>query len=39
MGDGVFLRIAEFGWWREAKFLRSEDGGGVESREWQRTRG
>ena len=39
MGDGVFLRISEFERWRGAKFLRWEDDGGVESREWRRTRG
>ena len=39
MGDGVFLRNAEFERWRGANFLWLEDDGGVESREWRRTQG
>ena len=38
MGEGVFLRIAEFGLWRGAKFFRKKDGGGVESRERRHNR-
>ena len=33
VGEGVFLRIVEFGLWRGANFLRKKGGGGVGCRE------